>query len=626
MPRRFERIAKMIFIRLQAANDAGDLNDLRAFTTPEMFAAVRLDLQERGPTAQRTDVVRVDAEVARCRQRSRSADRQRPLPRPDPRADRRRRRALRRDLAPGRSRRDGSREWAIAGIQQSNSALARGRLKLFIVTGASRGMGAALAEQLLADAGHTVLGIARRANEALVAVAARSGATLEQWQADLAEPIGVAARLHGWLAACDARLFTQATLVNNAGVVTTIGPLEDCSVEELSSALRVGLEAPLLLTRRLPARHRRGWRGERRVLNISSGLGRRAMAGQATYCAAKAGMDNLSRGRRARPGRLVANGAKIVSLAPGVIDTDMQVQLAQQQRQRLPEQQTFLKLKEAGQLASSHDAACPPPSPTWAAPISAPTRWPTFAIPDVVPRGRPLRLRHNPAAPATNSARSTRPETLHVTTRARRPRHGRAPRRLRADAAGPADARAPLPRPAPPAARIRRLGAAQRQARAPGHPADSGQRRPGRRATPTSAATASSTGIRAGARCSSPIARPAPARRRSIASRAPMGELEQLTDFAEPVSQASYEPRDRRLRSCSSAAPAATRRRRSTASTSPAKQVTVVSEPDMRHDAGRLAEPEQPADLFLGAAGSHRRRRAARRDRADADPGRPGEP
>ena len=76
-------------------------------------------------------------------------------------------------------------------------------MKLFIVTGASRGMGAALAEQLLADAGHTVLGIARRANDALVAVAARSGATLEQWQADLAEPIGVAARLQGWLAARD---------------------------------------------------------------------------------------------------------------------------------------------------------------------------------------------------------------------------------------------------------------------------------------------------------------------------------------------------------------------------------------------------------------------------------------
>ena len=59
----FERIAKMIFIRLQAANDKADLNDLRNFTTPEMFASIRLDLQDRGPSGQQTDVVKVDAQV-----------------------------------------------------------------------------------------------------------------------------------------------------------------------------------------------------------------------------------------------------------------------------------------------------------------------------------------------------------------------------------------------------------------------------------------------------------------------------------------------------------------------------------------------------------------------------------
>lgn len=59
----FERTAKLIFIRMQAANDAADLNDLRAFTTPEMFAAVRLDLQERHGAAQQTDVVQLNAQV-----------------------------------------------------------------------------------------------------------------------------------------------------------------------------------------------------------------------------------------------------------------------------------------------------------------------------------------------------------------------------------------------------------------------------------------------------------------------------------------------------------------------------------------------------------------------------------
>lgn len=59
----FTRIAKMIFIRLQAANDAAAVDDLRRFTTPELFASLRLDLQERGDAPQRTDVVQLDAEV-----------------------------------------------------------------------------------------------------------------------------------------------------------------------------------------------------------------------------------------------------------------------------------------------------------------------------------------------------------------------------------------------------------------------------------------------------------------------------------------------------------------------------------------------------------------------------------
>lgn len=59
----FARIAKAIFIRMQAANDAGNLDDLRQFTTPEMFAQVKLDLMDRGSAPQTTDVRHVDAKV-----------------------------------------------------------------------------------------------------------------------------------------------------------------------------------------------------------------------------------------------------------------------------------------------------------------------------------------------------------------------------------------------------------------------------------------------------------------------------------------------------------------------------------------------------------------------------------
>jgi predicted lipid-binding transport protein (Tim44 family) len=59
----FARIAKMIFIRLQAANDAKNLDDLRQFTTPEMFAALKMDLLDRGDATQETEVKKVDAQV-----------------------------------------------------------------------------------------------------------------------------------------------------------------------------------------------------------------------------------------------------------------------------------------------------------------------------------------------------------------------------------------------------------------------------------------------------------------------------------------------------------------------------------------------------------------------------------
>lgn len=117
----FERIAKMIFIRMQAANDSADLNDLRAFTTPELFASIRLDLQERGNAPQQTDVVQIDAEVLDVAQET---ERQVVSVRFH---------GLVRELRDSGATPfdevwhlvrplDGSREWAIAGIQQMAAA------------------------------------------------------------------------------------------------------------------------------------------------------------------------------------------------------------------------------------------------------------------------------------------------------------------------------------------------------------------------------------------------------------------------------------------------------------------------------------------------------------------------
>jgi predicted lipid-binding transport protein (Tim44 family) len=59
----FERNAKVNFIRLQAANDTGDLDDIRQFTTPEMFAELKMELADRGAAVQKTDVVSIHANV-----------------------------------------------------------------------------------------------------------------------------------------------------------------------------------------------------------------------------------------------------------------------------------------------------------------------------------------------------------------------------------------------------------------------------------------------------------------------------------------------------------------------------------------------------------------------------------
>jgi benzil reductase ((S)-benzoin forming) len=222
-----------------------------------------------------------------------------------------------------------------------------GTRRLYIVTGSSRGMGAAMAEQLVSD-DHVLLCIARRPNPGL-------GAGAEQWALDLAEPAAAAKKLQTWIEKLDGASFVAATLINNAAALTRIGPVDECSDEELASSMRVGLEAPLLLSAAF-LRATRAWTADKRVLNISSGLGRRAMAGQASYCASKAGMDHMTRAMALDEANRV-NGAKIVSLAPGVIDTEMQVHLRAGDEAGFPEKANFVGLKEKGQLTSAADAA-----------------------------------------------------------------------------------------------------------------------------------------------------------------------------------------------------------------------------------------------------------------------------
>jgi NAD(P)-dependent dehydrogenase (short-subunit alcohol dehydrogenase family) len=211
-------------------------------------------------------------------------------------------------------------------------------MHLYIVTGSSRGLGAALVQQLT-QAGNTVIGMARRLNPGLKA---------EQWTLDLADPLPAAERLQAWLRAHTG--WDSATLINNAALLSEPGPLAASDLAGLSAALRVGLEAPTLLSRVFLAET--AGVAQRRILNISSGLGRHAMAGSASYCAVKAGLDHLSRALA-----LEEPAVGVVSLAPGVIDTDMQVQLRGADPARFAEQARFQGLKDGGQLQTAEATA-----------------------------------------------------------------------------------------------------------------------------------------------------------------------------------------------------------------------------------------------------------------------------
>lgn len=225
---------------------------------------------------------------------------------------------------------------------------------LTILTGSSRGMGLAMAHQLCTP-GALLLCIARHASAELQAHAAAQGTALTQWEADLGAPEAVATRLRSWLQAQDPAQLAGAALLNNAGRIGRLGELAPHDAADIAQTLRLNLEAPIHLTAAF-LEATRSWTVPRKILNISSGLGRRAMAGGSLYCASKAGLDHFSRSVALDEARN-AHPARIVSLAPGVIDTEMQGELRAGNNGAFAEQAAFVQLQRNGALVSPEDAA-----------------------------------------------------------------------------------------------------------------------------------------------------------------------------------------------------------------------------------------------------------------------------
>ena len=216
-----------------------------------------------------------------------------------------------------------------------------------IVTGHTRGLGAAVAGELLAR-GIAVLGVARTGNAEL---AANHAAMLTQATIDLADIDAVAA----WLAGgAFERFFAGGRitlLINNAGLLQPVGPAGTLAAADVARCVSINVTAPLLFADRFIAASAAAT--DRRLLHVSSGAARNAYPGWSIYCATKAALD-----QHARAVALESHpGLRVASLAPGVIDTDMQAEIRATPGDRFPLRKRFVELKEQGMLTRPAVAA-----------------------------------------------------------------------------------------------------------------------------------------------------------------------------------------------------------------------------------------------------------------------------
>jgi NAD(P)-dependent dehydrogenase (short-subunit alcohol dehydrogenase family) len=124
---------------------------------------------------------------------------------------------------------------------------------------------------------------------------------------------------------------------------------------DLGRHLALNLVAPMVLCNAF-VRETRSLAGARRIVNISSGSGRRAYAGWAAYCAGKAALDHFSR-TLALEQQAQRNGARVVALAPGILDTAMQATVRAQGADRFPDVERFRELARSGSLVAPAAAA-----------------------------------------------------------------------------------------------------------------------------------------------------------------------------------------------------------------------------------------------------------------------------
>jgi NAD(P)-dependent dehydrogenase (short-subunit alcohol dehydrogenase family) len=199
-----------------------------------------------------------------------------------------------------------------------------------VITGASRGLGAALAE-IFAARGMRL------------ALCARNAPALAAGEDVLCERVDVRDEkaVDEFALAVEERFGTVDLWINNAGVLEPIKALRDLPLDEFRDHLDINLTGLFLCTRAY-VRHLRGRKSGGVLINISSGAAWHGYAGWTAYCASKAGVDRLTECVQLEE---EANGLRAYAVAPGVIDTEMQTLIRACTPDVFPEVERFREMK-----------------------------------------------------------------------------------------------------------------------------------------------------------------------------------------------------------------------------------------------------------------------------------------
>ena len=215
--------------------------------------------------------------------------------------------------------------------------------RVCLVSGASRGIGAAIADALGAQ-GHVVVGTATTAEGAARISERLAGAGVKG--RGLVLDVGSEQSIEQALESIGANEGAPLVLVNNAGI-TQDNILMRMKGEEWQRVLDTNLGSVFRLCKAaLRAMTKARWG---RIINISSVVGSMGNAGQSNYAASKAGMEGFTRSLAREIG---SRGITVNCVAPGFIDTDMTRELPEAQRAKLLEQIPLARLGDAAEVAA----------------------------------------------------------------------------------------------------------------------------------------------------------------------------------------------------------------------------------------------------------------------------------